>query len=88
LNLDKTKIPNPKHQIPNKFQVPNSNVINESPFKFLLFVLVIWSLNIGACLVLDACDLVLHFYLDFSIIAENIFFNSSDSRINFSPIVD
>jgi hypothetical protein len=27
--LRKTKIPNPKHQIPNKFQIPNSNVRNK-----------------------------------------------------------
>jgi hypothetical protein len=44
------KIPNLKFQITNKSQIPNSNVRNESPFKFLLFVLVIWLLEFGACL--------------------------------------
>jgi hypothetical protein len=53
------KIPSTKHQIPNKFQVPNSNVPNESHFKHLFFVWVIWLLEFGACLEFDAWKLVL-----------------------------
>jgi hypothetical protein len=48
------KIPNHKFQIPNNFQVPNSNVQNESPFKAPSLRLGHWRLEIGACLVLGA----------------------------------
>jgi hypothetical protein len=59
MGTHKTKIPNHKFQIPNKFQVPNSNVRNKNPFKFLLFVWIIWSLDFDTCLEFGAWSLVL-----------------------------
>jgi hypothetical protein len=57
--VDWDKIPSTKHQIPNKFQVSNSNVLNESHFKLLFFVWVIGSLEFGAYLKFGAWKLVL-----------------------------
>ena len=78
LGARKTKIPSTKHQIPNKFQVPNSNDLNEGAQSIccqyreigqsfhkrvhLLFVLVIWTLEIGAYLEFGAWKLVLQSY--------------------------
>jgi hypothetical protein len=50
----KNQIPSAKQQIPNNFQVPNPNDPNESPFQFLLLVLVIGSLVFAAYLGLAA----------------------------------
>jgi len=48
---------NSKSQIPNNKQYPNSNFQNESSAQGIFFVLVIRSLEIGACLKFGACDL-------------------------------
>jgi hypothetical protein len=50
-------MPSTKNQTPNNFQVPNTNVLNESPFKAFIFVWAIGSLEFAACLVLGAWDL-------------------------------
>ena len=48
---------NSKSQIPNPKQIPIFNDPNESAFKVLLFVLVIWSLELGAYLKFGAWNL-------------------------------